>query len=129
MLCVLFLYVDCLPLILWHVWHVWYALWTGCTVRTLPAFLCFHATLLIPNAYIAPLVSHAVSHAVSYAVSHADAQEALHAQQQLTETWTSQVRILGTQLEKMVRLCEENASAAKSSQKQVFSLQVSFSPL
>lgn len=49
--------------------------------------------------------------------------EALHSQQELTETWTSQVRVLGSQLEKMVRLCEENASAAKAAQRQVVALQ------
>jgi hypothetical protein len=52
-------------------------------------------------------------------------QEALHSQQELTETWTNQVRVLGSQLEKMVRLCEDNASAAKSAQRQVVTLQAS----
>jgi hypothetical protein len=56
-------------------------------------------------------------------------QEALHSQQELTETWTSQVRVLGSQLEKMVRLCEENASAAKAAQRQVVALQVCLLPL
>ena len=53
-----------------------------------------------------------------------ETQESLHAQQELTETWTAQVRVLGAQLEKMVRLCEENAGSAKHAQKQVIALQV-----